>query len=164
MAAAVLASLVTVGCGGPPASLTPPKSAAHSAMSHSDPAEESPSGRPLNQGLLLTEAKPRDPEFPGCSTQGEFKVKLVVDTSGGSDEIIGVALDPSQFPGYPNGFPAIIWPFGFSADPGPPAVVLDPSGSEVAIEDGIVRFAGGTVDDTGYHVCLVNGVNYAAEP
>jgi hypothetical protein len=73
---------------------------------------------------------------------------------------VGELVNPDQFPEFPHGFPEIIWPFGFTAELGPPAVVLDYSGEVVATEDEVIHLAGGSIDDLGYHVCVVDDVEY----
>lgn len=109
--------------------------------------------------LILTEASPRGPNGI-CTTQGVFEVRLELTEISGSTALIGELVDPSDFPEFDDGFPPIFWPYGFSAELGPPAVVLDDMGDVVATEDEVVRLAGGSIDDRGYHACLINGVEY----
>ena len=111
-------------------------------------------------GLIVTEPIPRDPELAACTTQGELRVRIVLSADGGHTVLIGELADPELFPEFADGFPQIIWPFGFSAEPGPSAVILDDAGDVVATENEVVRLMGGSIGDDGYHVCMVDGVEY----
>lgn len=109
--------------------------------------------------LIITEAAPRGPDA-GCTTQGEFEVRLITAWIDGNATLSGELVDPTKFPEFAEGFPPIVWPLGFSADLGPPAVVSDEAGEVVAMENDVITLAGGSIDDVGYHVCIVNGVEY----
>jgi hypothetical protein len=156
--------MLLAGCAAPGASASPQRSVDSPAPSPSTSKEadinsHQPSATP-SDGLIVTESAPRDPELAGCTTQGEFEIVLVLKQQDDTDAITGVLTDPSAYPEFSDGFPAIIWPFGFSAEAHPQVVILDQAGKVVATEDQTVRLAGGTIDDVGYHVCLIDGVMY----
>lgn len=74
--------------------------------------------------------------------------------------IKGVLTDPASYPELAEGFPTIVWPFGFSAESLPQIAIFDNAGEVVATGDKPVRLGGGTIDDMGYHVCLIDGAPY----
>lgn len=115
---------------------------------------------PSQGPLIITETQPSDPKLRSCTTSGTAHVRIVTDHTGGVVVIKGIGLEPTEYPGYADGFPPIIWPFGFSADPGPPAVIRDQVGKKIAREDDVVGLAGGVIDENGYHSCLIDGVMY----
>ena len=112
---------------------------------------------PQSGQLIETEPAPRDPEVAGCTTQGEFEIELMLTEEGGGIEIRGALTDPASYPEFAEGFPTIVWPFGFSAESLPQVAIFDDAGEIVATANEPVRLGGGTIDDLGYHVCLIDG-------
>jgi hypothetical protein len=172
----LLCVVALAGCAAPGAggsTLTAPASpsaaASTTATASATPpasATSEPSTGTVITGVIRTEDKPKGTgsAVPACTTQGEFEVRLVLDRDADPALVIGALVHPEEFPEFPDGFGPIIWPFGFTADPGPPFVIRDHTGTVVGTEDQVVRLGGGVMDEAGYHVCVVDGMEYFGGP
>lgn len=94
-------------------------------------------------------ARPAESDVCGAST--ELHARLEVDRSG---VVARIGLVPIAGGGEVG---QVIWPFGWSAVPGPPLEVRSADGTVVAREGDEITLSGGRVTGTSYHVCELNG-------
>lgn len=92
-----------------------------------------------------------------CSGSTTYQVQLRTDRTGPTVRIFVQELGTATFP---QGFPQIIWPNGWTADPGPPLTIRDASGAVMATEGDTLTLTGGRID-VAYHVCQLNGSSVA---
>lgn len=112
---------------------------------------------PTQVGLLTVESEARS-STESCTTQGEFTVKLVAKRADSVVSSIDVVEDGTHE--FPEGFPRVVWPAGFSADLGSRVTIMSGDGTVVVTEGQPFALAGGSVDQDGYHVCLIDGKRY----
>jgi hypothetical protein len=111
---------------------------------------------PTNGVEFVAELSPM-PASAVCSGTTTYRVQLRADRSGPTVRIFVVQLGT---PAFPQGFPQIIWPNGWTAAAGPPLTIRDASGTVVLTEGDTLTLTGGRLD-VAYHLCQLNGSSVA---
>jgi hypothetical protein len=106
---------------------------------------------------LLTELGPT-PAASVCSGSTAYRIQLQADRSG---TVVRIFVNQLGTVAFPQGFPQIIWPNGWTASPGPPLVLRNGAGTLVLREGDTFTLTGGTLGAGTYHVCQLNGTTVA---